>query len=62
MNPFRVERVVCDGVPSVLVSVNAAHTMVSLTATELTVTLSPKVADALAMDLADAAETRDGAR
>jgi hypothetical protein len=52
--PIRVERI--DG--AVLVSIDPTDAMVELTARELTVTLSPRAADALAMDLADAAEAR----
>jgi hypothetical protein len=54
LTPIRVERV--DG--AVLVSFDPHGPMVSLTARELSVTLSPREADGLAMDLADAAEAR----
>lgn len=56
--PIRVARVDDDGAVSVLVSVDPAAVMVTATARELLVTLSPREADHVAFALADAAERR----
>ena len=56
--PIRVARVEVDGAVSVLVSVDPAAVMLKLTASEVTVTLSPREANDVAFALAEAAERR----
>lgn len=59
MNPIRAERVEDAISQSVLVSVNPESVMVSLTATELTITLTPEEALRLSWALFAAQETAE---